>query len=52
MKRIGMNVTGISETKWFGQEVYEIWGCTILHSGDQHPATGNQLSEGKELELY
>ena len=30
-----MNVTGISETKWFGQAVYEVEGYTILHSG--HP---------------
>ena len=32
LKRFRMNVTGISETKWFGQAVYEVKGYTILHS--------------------
>ena len=33
LKKHGVHVTGISETKWFGQAVYEVEGCTILHSG-------------------
>ena len=35
LKRFNMNITGISETKWFGKAIYEVEGYTILHSG--HP---------------
>ena len=33
LKRFIMNVTGSSDTKWFGQAVYEVEGYIILHSG-------------------
>ena len=33
LERFRMNATGISETKWFGQEIYCVQGFTILHSG-------------------
>ena len=28
-----MSITGVSETKWFGQEVYEVDGFVMVHSG-------------------
>ena len=31
--KFGMNVVGISETRWFGQNVYDVDGFLILHSG-------------------
>ena len=37
LKRYGVNVTGISETKWFGQSVYDIEDFTIIHSGRHVP---------------
>ena len=37
LKRYGVNVVGIIETKWFGQAVYDIEGFTILHSGHVLP---------------
>ena len=39
LKRFQMNITGISETKWFGNNVYNIEGYTIIHSG--RPIPGN-----------
>ena len=33
LKRFEMNVTEISETNWFGQEIYHVQGFRILHSG-------------------
>ena len=42
-----MNVTGSSETKWFGQAVYEVEGYIILHS--ERPILGeSQTAEKKE----
>ena len=47
------NVTGISETKWFGQAVYQVEGYTILHSGrpvsDESPLPQN---EGVSIVLH
>ena len=37
LKKYDVHVTGISETKWFGQAVYEVEGYTILHSGRPVP---------------
>ena len=37
LKKYEVSVTGISETKWFGQAVYEVEGYTILHSGRPVP---------------
>ena len=33
LKKYGMNLTGISESKWFCQNVYNIDNYTTLHSG-------------------
>ena len=32
-----MNAVGISETKWFGQAVYLVDGCAVVHSGRPIP---------------
>ena len=46
LKKYGVNVTGISETKWFGQAVYQVEGYTIIHSGrpvpDESPFRRNE----------
>ena len=47
LKRFRMNITGISETKWFGQAVYNVEGYTILHSGRPIP-TETQAAERGE----
>ena len=33
LKKYGVNIADISETIWFGQDVYEVEGHVILHSG-------------------
>ena len=44
LKRYQISITGISETKCFGQEVYNIHvhvgGYTVLHSGRPLPGQG------------
>ena len=35
--RFNMRITGISETKWFGQGVYEVDGFVMVHSGRPVP---------------
>ena len=47
LKRFRMNITGISETKWFGQAVYEVEGYTILHSGCPIPGE-SQIAKQNE----
>ena len=37
LKKYGVRVTGINETKWFGQAVYQVEGYTVLHSGRPVP---------------
>ena len=36
-----MNMVGISETKWCGQAVCLVDGCTVVHSGRPVPMAGD-----------
>ena len=47
LKRFMMNITGISETKWFGQAVYNVEGYTILHSGRPIPTETLEVKRGE-----
>ena len=38
-----ISITGISETKWFGQDVYEVDGFVLVHSGRPIPADGESV---------
>ena len=52
LKKYEVSVAGISETKWFGQAVYEVEGYTILHSGRPVPEESPRLrSEGVGIVL-
>ena len=48
-----MGITCISETKWFGKDVYEINGYIVLHSGHDLPGSGDalQCDEGVAIVL-
>ena len=52
LKKYDMNITGISEMKWFGHDTYEVEGHVILHSGcplpDESPM---ECGEGQGLVL-
>ena len=37
LRRFEMSITGVSETKWFGQGVYEVDGFVMVHSGRPVP---------------
>lgn len=41
LKRLGMNAVQISVTKWFGQAVYLVDGCAVVHSGRPVPVSGD-----------
>ena len=36
-----MSITGVSETKWFGQGVYDVDGFVMVHSGRPVPGDGD-----------
>ena len=43
MHHFEISITGISETKWFGQDVYEVDGFVLVHSGRPIPADGEPV---------
>ena len=47
LKCFRMGVVCISETKWFGSDVYEADGFTVLHSGRDLPQPGDMLQHGE-----
>ena len=52
LKKYEVSVTGTSESKWFGQAVYEVEGYAILHSGQPVPEESPRLrSEGVGIVL-
>ena len=53
LHRFDISITGISETKWFGEGVYEVNGYVLVHSGILVPADGKpvQRNEGVGIHL-
>ena len=53
LKRFCIGIVCISETKWFGDDVYEVDGFTVLHSGRSVPLSSDtfQHSEGVAIVL-
>ena len=53
LRRYDICAAGISETKWFGSNVYEVEGHVVLHSGREVPKEGEgfQRSEGVGIVL-
>ena len=41
----------ISETKWFGDDVYEVDGFTVLHSGHDVPQSGDVIQRGEGVAI-
>ena len=46
-RKFGMNVVGITETKWFAQDVYDVDSFLILHSGCPVPGTGEKVERNE-----
>ena len=51
LKWYGVYAAGISETKWFGSNIYEVEDYTILHSGRNVPGDGEQVKRGEGVGL-
>ena len=47
LKRYNIFAATISETKWFGNNMYEVEDHLILHSGRTTPGTGEQVQRGE-----
>ena len=46
-----MGITCIIEIKWFGKDVYEIDGYTVLHSGSNLHGSGDVLQHGEGVAI-
>ena len=46
-----MGVVCISETKWFGYDVYEVGGSLMLHSGHSVPQSGDLIQRGEGVAI-
>ena len=42
-----ISIAGISETKWFGEGVYEVDGFVLAHSGRPVPADGELVQRNE-----
>ena len=51
LKKYQISITGISEIKWFGQEVYNIGGYTVLHSGRPLPERGERAERNEGVAI-
>ena len=40
LKRYNVKVAGLQETKWFGNDVYDVSGAAVLTSGRKTPSVG------------
>lgn len=49
LKRYSTFVAAISETKWFGDNMYEVEHHVILHSGRRLPGEGETVKRGEGL---
>ena len=47
LHRFGINVVGVSETKWFGSAIYDVDGYLILHSGRAVPGEGEKVERNE-----
>jgi hypothetical protein len=47
LKKYRINVVGISETKWFGNAVYDVDGYLVLHSGRPIPDGGDRVERNE-----
>ena len=51
MKRYGVKVAALQETKWFGCEVYQMGGGIVYISGREKPALGDSVQRGEGVAI-
>ena len=49
LRHFEINITGISEMKWFGQDVYEVIGFVLVHSGMPISADGEPVQRNADV---
>ena len=47
LKKYGVSIAGISETKWFGKDLYDVEGYIILHSGRPLPDNDSPMVQNE-----
>ena len=47
-RKFNVEVVGISETKWFGQDMYDVGSFLILHFGCPVTGAGEQVERNKD----
>ena len=51
LKRFRMGVVCVSKIKWFGEDIYEVDGFTVLHSGRSVPQSGEAIQRGEGVAI-
>ena len=51
LRKFGLSVVGISDTKWFGNAIYDVDGFLILHSGCPVPGVGERVERNEGVWL-
>ena len=46
-----MSIVCISETKWFRDDIYEVDGYTVIHSGHSVPQSGDAVQHGEGVTI-
>ena len=52
LRRFGVAVAGIQETKWFGKDVWTSEDCVFLHSGRPLPAEGDPARRNEGVGIW
>ena len=52
LKRYNIYAAGISETKWFNNNICEVEGHVVLHSGRELPKDGEQFTRSEGVGIY
>ena len=51
LRRYKVDVAALQETKWFGEEVYEVGGCTVLTAGRKVPDDNATKQRGEGVAI-
>ena len=46
-----VSVGALQETKWFGDNVYEVYGSVVVTAGRPTPADGEPIQQGERIAL-
>ena len=51
LRRLDVEVAGLQETRWFGEEVYSVGDSTVLSSGRPLPLDGAPRLRGEDVAI-